>query len=113
MAFCVAFTLISGQSYYYILGPILYSSSIYLNVLNLTIGLVTANEKWKLYVYVLSIVQFLNANFNNGNIEIFLCACIYVTWETYHNFLFGKSHNKICFIILLNLAITLVILKVL
>jgi hypothetical protein len=93
------FAILFKYNHFYLYSPILNSGIGYWSVLNLFIGVLASNEKWKLYLYFFVIGDSLTLAYPQLSSAYLVCASFYISVEIYRVLIFRYiNHNVMYFV---------------
>lgn len=66
-------------------------------MLNLGLGLLAANEKWKLYLFLFIIGDSITIEYTELTALYRICCCLYLAIDVYRNMIFGSIKDNMWF----------------
>lgn len=93
------FALLFSYNHFYIYSPVLNAGISYLSILNLALGLLAANEKWKLYLYLFIVGDAVTMEFPEIAKLYTICCSLYLCIEIYGNLVFKMVGDNVIFFV--------------
>lgn len=93
----LVFSLVFRFNHFYIYSPVLNRGIGYLSVLNLLLGLLAANEKWKLYLFLFIIGDSITLQYSELTALYRICCCLYLGIDIYRNMIFDSVSDNVMF----------------
>ena len=82
------FSLLYSYNHFYYYSPILNSGIGYFSIVNMVIGVVAANEKWKLYLYLFIIGDSLTLEYPEISQIYLIASSLFLCVEIYRKLVF-------------------------